>query len=299
MPNCYISQFDNRISEQPTASMPFVQELVSFAVIASRTGNHQIIRAVRTASAQGYHMVNMIVFIYLYMAVVTLALLSLVLYFYILLGMGTYGLLLECAALTIGNSAHFWMQGIILLLPVFQFFTMQFSILSCPFSMPFFISFIPCLVLYQYLLSVTDIVTPYECVVTGDTSRSKPPSLIGRLAMEEFRGCKKHLLAMSAAFVAIWNIIYNNRVFSVFCIPALFTVGIKSARHGSVSGKELRDCRVPLLTIGAAFLGYNVTHGKGYSLTSRLGMFAASPRQHIFSHYTITPPVKQLQEVSW
>src|SRR6266704_1397133 len=71
------------VLQQSTTLWPFMRQSKCLAIIAALTGNHQIIRAIRTASTEWHHMVN-VVLGELLMAVVAFTFLSLILSLYIL-----------------------------------------------------------------------------------------------------------------------------------------------------------------------------------------------------------------------
>src|SRR6266568_3719421 len=84
--------------EQSTTLYPFMQKLILLAHIALRTGYRQIIWRIRTATRQGYHMVNVVsilTFTQFLTTIVTLALLPLVLSLNIFNGMASWGFLFQ------------------------------------------------------------------------------------------------------------------------------------------------------------------------------------------------------------
>jgi len=139
--------------QQSTAFRPFMQQFIMFAAITGRASYHEVFRAIRAASTERYHVVNM-VRCQLPFAVVTLALLSLVLLLNILSGMTALCLSLAGIIIALTNIGAIAM----IYSPSPGNYSspsgMSFAVITAPLSIPFrmSVSFCPLLGKQSYMM---------------------------------------------------------------------------------------------------------------------------------------------------
>ena len=264
--------------KQPTAFGPFRQEFVMFAEITGRTSNHYIIRPIRAATTQRNDMVSMVstrALAKLIAAIVATIALSFELIGDILSSKGVTSTLLEYPTLMVCCTIHhpplgraliflilftdlITVQQIVLPMIFTSMFSMLSSILLKLFGQRLFVGFVVSLL-------ILDVMFPILLLVLLLISKHLLPMrmvvLPASLAIFFSMGFKvlpivfKKFLFMK--FIALLGI----------SITTILAVRLQAIFVATGSGKA--GDRQSLFALGAAFLRYTITHGKGHSFSSR------------------------------